>query len=1261
MTSLCNLLFSSFNTKGMGQELKRKKIFMWARDKNVDVLMLQETHSERSMERIWTSQWAGSHAIFAHGATNARGVCILMNKGLKIETEMQSTDEDGRWIVWKGKLQESNFFIMNIYAPNQTCEQVKFLKQTYDLLVEHYDPDYQLVLGGDFNVVFDPKMDKKGGSFSNRRNVVQMIKNIASDYGLIDAWRTKNPYKHQYTWEQNSPPVKCRLDYFLMSTDLLQVTTYCSIAPDAPGSDHKALMLKLQGDKFVVRGPGLWKLNNQVLMEQPFADIVRQAIDKTYDCDDSQMRWDMIKHLIGANTRKYCAKRAKESRKYEESLKKQLDRLEHELEQLSDSGKQQYQTVKNAVSEIYDRKAQGAILRSRARWMVQGEKNTKYFLGLEKRNYNQLCINQLDLGSYRTTNPVEIQTELHRYYSQLVKSQKPDLNDPDIQAFFSGPNIPRLDSESAALLDEPITLEECQQALAAMKQDKTPGSDGLTVEFYKLHWDQIKEPLYQCFLEAQAKGYMSLSQTHGVIRLIPKPGKNPLLIANWRPITLLNVDYKILSAVLARRLRSVLDFLIHEDQTGFMAGRNISENTRLLLDLMSDLEEKQEGAFLISVDIHKAFDSLEWTFMERALSTFGIGSRFIQWIKTLYAKANRCVINNGYTTETFEMTRGTSQGDCASPFVFVLCIELLSIALRNAENIHGIRRGQFEYKVTQYADDTTLVLADEASVSAAAKILLHFGKCSGLQVSPQKTVATGIGAWKNRTLSLNFVVNEDEPHSTVTVKPQTVKVLGIQLSTNKEALITMNLDPKWDAMATTLKGWHARGLTLQGRIIALKSLGISQLVYPLMNLAVYPEDLRKIDILNFGFIWGGRKKQKIRRSVMIQDYANGGLKAPCIYSMYSAWKVKWLQRVLNSENAKWAHFGHAKFSKVGGLEYLLKCDYDVRKLPVKLNSFYSDLLTVWRNANKHNSPENRAEVEAQLLNNNKHLLIGKKSVYIAELCDKHIDRLNQWLNHRGEFFSYQEMRNRYNVSFDVLRYNQIISAIPQDWKRVIRASSRTGDIQYTNELVYLRNVKDTLIWQQFTQPNACTKWLDDIGLSPDDWYRMCLHARQTISESKLYVFQFKLLHRILCTGALLKRYGIRTSEACHVCAQNDTLVHALLWCQSSSQYWRNVYKEIEKREPDAAGLLTESGREKHVLFGLQVSASNSKLKLVQKLNFIMLWSRYFLYLQRVQLITGEISIVGLLAFIQFKLKTVLVSKVFNSERDQVKNDFSSWL
>ncbi|KAL9959874.1 hypothetical protein ACROYT_G033243 [Oculina patagonica] len=164
-----------------------------------------------------------------------------------------------------------------------------------------------------------------------------------------------------------------------------------------------------------------------------------------------------------------------------------------------------------------------------------------------------------------------------------------------------------------------FTLEECKKILESFEDNKSPGEDGFTAEFYKHFFDLIGFDLVQSLNEAFENGELSISERRGVITLIPKEDSDLLDIQNWRPITLLNIDYKIASKALAKRIESVLPKLVNFDQTGFMKGRYIGENIRLISDVMEYTMSENKGGILVSLDFKKAFDTLEWQFMMKCI------------------------------------------------------------------------------------------------------------------------------------------------------------------------------------------------------------------------------------------------------------------------------------------------------------------------------------------------------------------------------------------------------------------------------------------------------------------------------------------------------------------------------------------------------------------------------------------------------------------------------------------------------------------
>ena len=174
---------------------------------------------------------------------------------------------------------------------------------------------------------------------------------------------------------------------------------------------------------------------------------------------------------------------------------------------------------------------------------------------------------------------------------------------------------------------------------------------------------------------------MSSSQKQAVITLIEKKDLDRCDLKNWRPISLLNVDVKIASKVIAERMKRLLPGLIHHNQTGYIPGRNIGENIRSILDIMSFTQAKNLPGLLLFIDFEKAFDSLEWHFLEKCLELFNFGPDLIRWVNTFYKNVKSCIINNGLCSHYFNVESGVRQGDPLSPYLFVICVEILAIAV----------------------------------------------------------------------------------------------------------------------------------------------------------------------------------------------------------------------------------------------------------------------------------------------------------------------------------------------------------------------------------------------------------------------------------------------------------------------------------------------------------------------------------------------------------------------------------------------------
>ena len=310
-------------------------------------------------------------------------------------------------------------------------------------------------------------------------------------------------------------------------------------------------------------------------------------------------------------------------------------------------------------------------------------------------------------------------------------------------------------------------------------------------------------------------GQLSPTQTQGIISILPKGNKPREYLKNWRPISLLNITYKLLSSVLANRVKPILSKIIHENQKGFLAGRYIGVNSRLLYDIIHYCNENYEPGLVLLIDFEKAFDSVSWKFIFKVLEFFNFGEFFINCIKVLLRDAKLCVIQNGIFSEFFNIGRGCRQGDPISSYLFLICAEIMGIMIRNNTLIKGITTVGKEFKLLQYADDTVLLLdGSKNSLKSALSLVDQFSKFSGLKPNYEKTQCIKIGS-----LRYDSVLHDEFISLNWSQEPFTILGITYCVSLESNSMFKLNFTPKIKEMKALICSWSRRILSTAGRII----------------------------------------------------------------------------------------------------------------------------------------------------------------------------------------------------------------------------------------------------------------------------------------------------------------------------------------------------------------------------------------------------------------------------------------------------------
>ena len=282
---------------------------------------------------------------------------------------------------------------------------------------------------------------------------------------------------------------------------------------------------------------------------------------------------------------------------------------------------------------------------------------------------SQIC--KIIVNDQEITDPNIILNEIRNFYESLFK--KGDSKRPSqINDFLDKVQLPKLNITEINECDDELSEKELYISLMSMQNNKSPGNDGLTKEFFVTFWEDIKDAFLNSCRTAKLKKELSNSQRQAVIKLIEKKDKDKRFIKNWRPISLLNVDYKIISKALASRLKKVLLNLTSSKQTAYAENRFIGKSGRMIADIIEITDVLIKEGFLVTMGIKKAFDSLDHTFVISVLKKFGFGNNFVIWIETLMSKQESSLINGGNTTRYIHLERGTCQSDLISVYIFNL-------------------------------------------------------------------------------------------------------------------------------------------------------------------------------------------------------------------------------------------------------------------------------------------------------------------------------------------------------------------------------------------------------------------------------------------------------------------------------------------------------------------------------------------------------------------------------------------------------------
>lgn len=380
--------------------------------------------------------------------------------------------------------------------------------------------------------------------------------------------------------------------------------------------------------------------------------------------------------------------------------------------------------IRNEINMIYTQEIEKKMLFTNRRYYENGSKFTKVLARKLKKQQADSTIYKIRDPNKNTIESKQdkIQGIFETFYKRLYSGTSVDVS--QINSFLDELILPTLTEEQNQFLVSEITESELMQTINRLKTNKSLGSDGYPAEWYKAFKKELLPMLLTTYNWALKKAETPPTWREAIVSLLPKEGKDRTECGSYRPISILNVDYRIYASIMAKRMEELLPNLIHNNQTGFIHKRQTQDNIRRTLHIMEYIQQHKEKTMILSLDAEKAFDSISWQYLYKVLSKFGFSEILINSIKALYRHPTARLKINGHLTKPFTLEREVRQGCPWCPLLFALFLEPLAQHNRQNDKIIGIYINGKKHKVSCYADDVVLYLKNpETSLPEAMNLL----------------------------------------------------------------------------------------------------------------------------------------------------------------------------------------------------------------------------------------------------------------------------------------------------------------------------------------------------------------------------------------------------------------------------------------------------------------------------------------------------------------------------------------------------------
>uniref|UniRef100_A0A251UDF3 Putative RNA-directed DNA polymerase, eukaryota, Reverse transcriptase zinc-binding domain protein n=1 Tax=Helianthus annuus TaxID=4232 RepID=A0A251UDF3_HELAN len=1012
--------------------------------------------------------------------------------------------------------------VVNVYAP-QSVSAKQLVWNDLSSALEGQSGMW--VVGGDFNAVRDPS-ERRNSRFNNR--CATNFNNFIQNSGLIE-YDLKG---RRFTCIRGNGKKLSKIDRFLVSPDFFNRWPDAVVrALSASYSDHGPIVLSSQVRNF---GAKPFRVFNSWLEKDGYKEAVEKSLEDFFFNGPPDLVLNQKLAFIRKGVKLWRDGLRKKEGEASSRALEELEDLESKMEvrEISEEEEWAYMENKKVLYDIERGKMLDLRQRARTKWALDGDENSKFFHAHVNARKAVNGIPGLIIGSRWVDKPVQVKLEVLKFFRNRFSEVV--VNRPD----WVSHGLRQLSDTEKESLVMPFSLSEIKCALKECGDDKAPGPDGFNFKFIKVFWHLFETDFLKVFERFFEDGAFSMGCNSSFIKLIPKI-KDPVDLKNYRPINLIGIISKMVSKVLANRLKSVIGSVVSESQSAFLKGNFILDGPLIVNELYNWCKKSKKKVFFLKIDFEKAYDNVNWNFLNSIMEQMGFPSRWCNWIKGSVESARSSVLVNGSPTFEFKCSKGIRQGDPISPFLFILVMEALSYMFDKEKSeglLVGIQTPRNGPVVSHlfYADDAIIMGEwSRSNITNVVRILRVFHICSGLKINIAKSNLYGVGVSNGDLSDMANIIGcqaEEFPF----------RYLGLTVGANMNRVV--NWKPVYDIFDTRLAKWKAGLLSMGGRITLIKSV-LESLPNYFFSLYKAPvQVIKELEAKIRKFLWGGDpSSNKVHWAAwdrVALPVDRGGLGLCKLKTINNSLLSKWGWRFLVDKQKLWV--------KVIEAVHKTKNRWDCFPVRKSLGGVWGNIINLVDNMVLDNKP--------------------LKSFFTGEVGNGRAFQF--WID---PWSSLGPLRLRFPALFDLeekkecLIHERVIigsgvSRYDWKWRRPLMAGQEVNELIDLCGMLHsleLKDVKDKWLWSgsadnQFSVGTVKAAIIRKIDSAVEWWPSKCKWI-----PWKCNVFIWRLgLNKLATMDALRKRNMAGDDCYCVLCGEvEETVDHLFISCGFSSTIW----------------------------------------------------------------------------------------------------------